>query len=229
MSWDTTNSADGPHTLTAIARDATGNSTTSAVINVTVRNTGVVAAYGFDEASGTAATDAIGALNGTISGAARVPAGGRFGSALSFDGVNDAVNIANSSALDLAGGMTLEAWVKPTALGGFRSVIFKERTGSLAYALFASDTGGFPAGDVFANAEVAAPATAGLPLGTWAHLTMTWNGTTVKTYVDAAEVGTMPAPGPLVTSTGQLRIGGDSIRNGWFNGLIDEVRMYTAR
>ena len=48
----------------------------------------------------------------------------------------------------------------------------------------------------------------------------------MKTYVDGAEVGTMPAPGPLVTSTGQLRIGGDSIRNGWFNGLIDEVRIY---
>ena len=62
--------------------------------------------------------------------------------------------------------MTLEAWVKPTALGSWRSVIFKERTGSLAYALFAStDTGGSRPGDVFTNAEVAAPATAGLPLG----------------------------------------------------------------
>jgi hypothetical protein len=225
-SWDTTKAADGRHTLTAIARDASGNSTTSAAVNVEVHNTGVVAAYGFEEASGTTATDNIGTLNGTISGATRVPAGGRFGSALSFDGVNDAVNIASNAALDLASGMTLEAWVKPSAIGGWRSVIFKERTGSLSYALFASDTAGFPAGDVFANAEVAAPATAGLPVGSWRHLTMTWDGTTVKTYVDAAEVGTMPAPGALVTSTGQLRIGGDSIRNGWFNGLIDEVRIY---
>jgi hypothetical protein len=38
MNWDTRTSADGPHTLTAVARDAAGNSTTSAPVNVTVNN-----------------------------------------------------------------------------------------------------------------------------------------------------------------------------------------------
>ncbi len=37
--WNTTSSANGPHTLTAVARDAAGNSTTSAAVNVTVSNT----------------------------------------------------------------------------------------------------------------------------------------------------------------------------------------------
>jgi hypothetical protein len=38
VSWNTTNTANGSHTLTAVARDAAGNSTTSAGVVVTVSN-----------------------------------------------------------------------------------------------------------------------------------------------------------------------------------------------
>ncbi|MBI3547520.1 MAG: fibronectin type III domain-containing protein [Elusimicrobia bacterium] len=41
VSWNTTSSADGPHTLTAIARDAAGNTRTSAAVSVTVSNAAV--------------------------------------------------------------------------------------------------------------------------------------------------------------------------------------------
>ena len=84
--------------------------------------------------------DGSGAGNaGTISGATRV-ADGRFGRALSFDGTNDLVTVADSSSLDLVSGMTLEAWVNPTALGGtWRTVLMKEQPGNLAYALYAND------------------------------------------------------------------------------------------
>ena len=56
---------------------------------------------------------------------------GKNGGALSFDGVNDLVTIADSATLDLTTGLTLEAWVNPTALDGWKAVIAKEtaRTG----------------------------------------------------------------------------------------------------
>jgi len=38
ISWGTTSATNGAHTLTAVARDAAGNQTTSAVVNVTVSN-----------------------------------------------------------------------------------------------------------------------------------------------------------------------------------------------
>ena len=103
--------ANGSHQLTAVARDAAGNATTSSTVNVTVDNrlpdvTGLVAAYGFEEASGTTVSDESGTGNaGTISGAAR-SAAGRFGSALSFDGVNDWVTVPDAASLDLTTGMT---------------------------------------------------------------------------------------------------------------------------
>ncbi|HXD75785.1 MAG TPA: Ig-like domain-containing protein, partial [Vicinamibacterales bacterium] len=42
IAWDTTVVTAGPHTLTAVARDTSGNRTTSAQVNVTVANSGQV-------------------------------------------------------------------------------------------------------------------------------------------------------------------------------------------
>ena len=39
LSWNTTTASDGAHILTAVARDAAGNTATSAAVNVTTMNT----------------------------------------------------------------------------------------------------------------------------------------------------------------------------------------------
>ena len=83
-------------------------------------SSGLVAAYGFEERSGTGVVDSsAGGNDGTISGADRV-AGGRFGRALSFDGNNDMVTVPDSDSLDLSSGMTLASAISVS----FRSVAF---------------------------------------------------------------------------------------------------------
>src|SRR5436309_3911105 len=52
VSWDTTTASNGPHTLTAIARDAAGNGTTSVAVMVTVSNATPPTITGFTPASG---------------------------------------------------------------------------------------------------------------------------------------------------------------------------------
>jgi hypothetical protein len=224
--WDTTDDSDGPHTITAVARDASGNAATSAPRQLTVRNTGLVAAYGFDEGAGATAADLMGGHPGQITGGAAWTAAGRLGGALTFDGVDDSVTVADSAEFDLSSGMTIEAWVKPSALDSWRSVVQKERTGAAAYGLFANTTLGAPAARVFTSEAFEAGASAPLLTTTWTHLAMSWDGTTVRLYVDGAEVSAQPAPGPLVISTGVLRIGGSGLGSEWFSGLIDEVRVY---
>jgi hypothetical protein len=143
VSWETLTATNGAHSLTAVARDLAGNTTTSAGVGVTVSNvgpaTGLVAAYGFDEASGTTLTDLSGHANhGTVSGATWT-ASGKLGAALTFDGVNDVVTVADAASLDLTNEMTVEAWVRPTALGNnWRTVAFKETSNFYSYALYAS-------------------------------------------------------------------------------------------
>ncbi len=75
---------------------------------------GLVAAYAFDEGSGTTVTDASGnGNNGTITNATWSTSG-KYGDALSFNGTNALVTIPNSASLQLSSGMTLEAWVNPS-------------------------------------------------------------------------------------------------------------------
>ena len=61
--WNTTAVTNGNYSLTAVARDAAGNTVTSSPVQVTVSNgstpppSGLVGAWGFDEGTGTAAAD----------------------------------------------------------------------------------------------------------------------------------------------------------------------------
>ena len=98
----------------------------------------LIAAYAFDEGAGDAVTDASGLGNhGTITGPTWTPSG-RFGGALTFDGVNDLITIADADSLDLTTGMTLEAWVNPSAVTRkWRDVIYK---GNDIYFLEATST-----------------------------------------------------------------------------------------
>jgi hypothetical protein len=88
-------------------------------------STGLVAAYSFDEGSGTIAADTSGNANtGTISGATWSTVG-NMGGALAFNGSSSTVRVPDSASLDLTSGMTLEAWVRPTAVGtAWRTVLF---------------------------------------------------------------------------------------------------------
>ncbi len=212
------------HSLTA------GVNPASFTANFDVSVPGPVAAYGFEEPSGAAVADSSGTgNNGTLANATRTTAG-RFGSALTFNGSNAWVTVPDAPSLDLTSSMTLEAWVRPATLAGaWRTVLMKEQAGNLVYDLYAGRTGSpaAPLSEVYASGSpVAAQATTGLALNTWSHLASTYDGEIVRLYVNGIQVATQAAVGDLPNSTGALRIGGNNIWSEWFDGQIDEVRVY---
>ena len=74
---------------------------------------GLVAAFGFEEGTGSTTADASGNGNtGTISGATWTTQG-RFGQALSFNGSSSRVSVAAAASLNLGAAMTLEGWITP--------------------------------------------------------------------------------------------------------------------
>jgi PKD repeat protein len=188
---------------------------------------GLVAAYGFDEQTGGSVTDASGnGNNGAISGATWATSG-RFGSALSFNGVNSWVTVQDSGSLDLSTGMSLEAWVYPTAaMSGWRDIIMKEQPYNTVYYLCANSDNGQPVTGVFGTSEQILYGGTTLPPYAWTHLAATYDGTTQRLYVNGVQVGSRPYTGIIRASASPLRIGGDGIWGEFFQGLIDEVRIY---
>jgi hypothetical protein len=65
-----------------------------------------------------------------------------------------------------------------------------------------------------------------LSLNTWTYLAATYDGSKLRMYVNGALVRTTNVSGNIVETTGVLRIGGDSMWGEYFQGRIDEVRIY---
>lgn len=184
-----------------------------------------VAAYSFDEGSGSTAADSAGNHDGTIAKATWTT--GKYGSALNFNGADALVSVANAADLDLTGAFTLEAWVRPGSLSAARPVISKGETskGASGYLLSAKHTAN-SAGYVASSgsaAEVAGPA---LPTNAWSHLTLTFDGANLRLYVDGKLAATKTGVAIAVKATSAPLEIGHSAFGGYFEGRIDEVRIY---
>jgi hypothetical protein len=213
------------HTVTVPAADSTLTATFTAP-----PPGNPIAAYDFDAGTGTTLADATGkGHTGTLSGPTWSTAG-KTGGALSFDGVNDSVRINDANDLDLASAMTFEAWLRPTALnggiGGWRTVLFKERSGGMAYGLYANDDGSRPAVHVDIGGEQRARGTTQLPLNVWTHLAATYDGATLRLYVNGTQVSSKAQTGAATATTGALKLGGNAVWGEWYAGLMDDVRVY---
>src|SRR5262249_9509636 len=149
------------------------------------------------------------------------------GSALSFNGANSIVTVADSPTLDMTTALTLEAWVNPSAAPqGWQGVIFKEMPADGAYFLYRSGYGPVPVAGIYSGVERQILGTSGLGINTWTHLAFTYDGAVERLYVNGVQVSSRAQTGAIQTSTGVLHIGGDDLWGEYFQGLIDEIRIY---
>ncbi len=166
---------------------------------------------------------------------------GRYGAAVSFDGVNDYINVSDSSSMDFSpsDSFSLEAWVKPVSTGAIQQIMMKgQDSGSTYYPVYRLDvTAGNKAYFLISSnspSNLYAQITGGTTItdGNWHHVVAVRDRTAgdIKIYVDgisdAAPVAESTAMG--LSSTQDLQIGRD-YRDGayvrYFNGTIDEVRI----
>ena len=187
----------------------------------------LVAAYAFNEGSGSTVADLSGNGNvGTLSGASWTTAG-KFGSALAFNGSSARVRVEDSASLDVTSAMTLEAWVYPAASqSGWRAVVQKEAD---SYLLSASSHVGDlrPATGVTVNGSVPnAFGPTALPVGAWTHLAVTYDGAALRLFVNGMQAASTPVSGNITPTANPLWIGGNSPYGEYFAGRIDEVRVY---
>lgn len=199
--------------------------------------------WALDEGSGTTALDtSSNANNGTINGGAVyttigiAPLAGND-SALTFDGVDDFVSVANSTALDMTAAYSLSMWVNVTDVATYRPILYRGTTNANDIEVYVqSGTGDLIVahnrgnGGTFDYVGFDNP-----PVGTLFHLSVVFDGTNVQAYyngVAATVVQQATAMGtPLDTDKGWMMgkvdhsaYGGSGVF--YFSGLLDEVLIY---
>jgi fibronectin type 3 domain-containing protein len=214
------------------AADAAGN--LGAYSNVAEATTGdappvppgLVAGWAFSEGSGSTTADASGNGNtGTLQGATWSTQG-RYGNALSFNGSNSVVRVPASASLNLTTAMTLSAWARlNVSPNGWRTIVQRQ-----ADAYFLTASSDQPArsagGGTFGTSTGYVTSPTANPVNTWTHLAVTYDGAAVRLYVNGGQVGSRVAGGLIQNVTNPLWIGGNQPYGEYFNGLIDEVRVY---
>lgn len=181
----------------------------------------------FDEGSGTIAHDSSGyGSDGTLSGPSWVD--GKFGNALSFDGINDYVTISDADSLDFGtGDFTVDFWMKPiNTPASIAGAIYKGflpgwgiwwRNTQQVFARW-----GYSVSDyVDTWSDISKP----LSFNEWHNVVFVANRSSNKAYfiVDGTKHTETICPTGTVSNSNPMYLGWET---DYFNGIIDEVRIY---
>ncbi len=171
---------------------------------------------------------------GTLSGGVSW-ASGRFRSGLSFVGTDGAVEVPDSSSLE-GSRISVSAWVENTGSPGqYRYVVAKGGNGCCtgSYGLYTGINGGleFYVATSLTDYVVSPDAGTGIWDGKWHNVIGTYDGSTVRLYVDGREVGSgSPDAAPIqydLPTSNDLAIGNYPWCSGLgFQGTIDEVKVF---
>src|SRR5262249_31057318 len=148
---------------------------------------------------------------------------------------NSYVTGNDSTSLHLTGALTLEAWVNPSTLNSpdsnWVAAVAKEHRNSgndVAYALYAAGGTGTPPALhlLIGGSDVGLAGTSVLPLNTWSFLAGSYDGATMRLYINGTLVASQAQTRAVTTTPDPLRIGGH-----WpgemYAALVDTVGVHT--
>jgi hypothetical protein len=160
--------------------------------------------------------------HGTVSGAKI--ADGKFGRALSFDGVDDFVLVSNSQGLN-PDSITLDAWIN---IGSIENMAPISGVKYLSYGILYED--GFIRPHVWSRGVKWYDADVAISLGEWHYVAMTFDSLTgeLATYLDGVKIdGRNEGAFPIEVSSSDVIFGRAWTEKMWYlyHGLIDEIRI----
>ncbi len=203
------------------------------VMNLCVRawsaEPGLVAHWDFNEGSGVVLRDTSGHGNDGKNHGAQYVARGK-GYCLEFDGVDDYVDCGDKPDLDLHEQVTIEAWIYPDSrVIGEPGILGKHFT-SYLLTYYADGKCWWYIGEGANNAKNL------LTAGSWHHVVCTFDGTTMRLYIDGKLADTNVSKHKTINKGKNFFIGcvvGDPnatdpayTQTKYFPGLIDEVSVY---
>lgn len=224
--WTTNTSTSTPNSVLPLCNSITGS-----------LNNGLVAYYPF---CGNADDLSNNGNHGVVNGASLTS--DRFGkpnSAYIFDGINDFIEIANSTSLSQSNtnGLTLSCWIKndqvwqnPKWLYVISKTDGTIQNGDGGYILRAGADGGAPFGyvPVFKTINGGNQFSSTNPItDVWEHLCLTYNNDTARFYRDGVLVKEyLSGSAALKANTRDLILGASVSNSNYFKGILDEVGIW---
>lgn len=198
-------------------------------------NDGLIAYFPLDSITAQGSMSAVGSHLADCEAACPTAIAGRINGALSFD-ETVVLRVSETSAFQTTGGFSVALWIYPsraTSSTPVSKMFMQPATNLNSWQV--ELTGSLDVGATSANAagdkQVDSTGVVA-PLDTWTHVALTWDGTTLRQYVNGTNE--LSAARSIAFDGGDLIIGGDE-NNGspdptyFFNGRIDEVRIYNRR
>ena len=147
--------------------------------------------------------------------------------ALSFDGDQAAVSLGNPDILDITGPVTLEAWIRPADTDGLADIIARgyrlDPAGEVVLRINEGtyQVGSWDGADHLASAPVPAE-----DVDQWVHLAGVYDGSSWLLYRNGVLLAQQPdAVGAVAVQAGWT-IGSSAAGDRFFDGAIDEVRIW---
>jgi hypothetical protein len=198
----------------------------------------LVGHWKLDEGSGLSVSDSSGQGNhGTlINATASTWTNGYSGGGLYFDGTTGAgstyVTIPDAPSLRITNAISFAAWVRCDDTGRDAPILDKEGPGKLSYwfgAFPAAHFGVLLATDASGSWAIQDRDQGAIPQGLWVHLASTWDGTTIRHYLNGVQLQETAAfSGPIFASDAALIIGANvPFNNTALKGILDDLRLYS--
>ncbi len=192
---------------------------------LTATTPGLVSFWRLNETSGTTANDASDLADGTYVNGPTLNVTGLQTSdndpAASFDGTNDHVSVTPISALNMTGGVTLEAWIKPDALQGSivrRNNSYELRANSDGSVLFRVWISG--------NVQSLTSSASKVVTGEAQHVVGTYDGATMRSYVNGVQIASRAQSGAMTHDSNSLYFGFNDFSSTYFDGVLDDIAIY---
>lgn len=155
-------------------------------------------------------------------------AAGHQGRAVELSSLDDFVDVFRDPALDVAGALTLDAWVKPASWTGSLPILTKGQQ----YALQQPNASTLEFRVTLNGQQKAVTAT--VPpdwLNTWHRVTGTYDGSSLTLYVDGRQAAQSAATGVIEPGVWEVNVGRnaqtqqDQTRSRLAHGAFDQVRI----